>query len=138
MGHGSGRRLPPKDCRQAFARAFGGVRRGVRGGPDVVREDLHRQAPGPVPLFLTQRPQRMSCRKGRKEEIFKLNVRHTAKSMADYRHPIAAFGTQIKSPLNVIILYGIRPYIYNHSNHYQYNYNIFHILIYYLFYLYYS
>lgn len=43
---------------------------------------------------------------GKKEEIFKIDVRQTAKSMADYRHPIAAFGTQIKSPINAIMLYG--------------------------------
>lgn len=43
---------------------------------------------------------------GRKEEQFRLTVRPTAKSMADYRHPIAAFGTQTKSPVNVVILYG--------------------------------
>ena len=30
----------------------------------------------------------------------------TAKSMADYRHPIAAFGTQVKSPINAIMLFG--------------------------------
>ncbi len=43
---------------------------------------------------------------GRKEEIFHLHAIPTARSMADYRHPIAAFGTQIKSPINVIVLYG--------------------------------
>lgn len=42
----------------------------------------------------------------KKEEVFKVNVRQTPKSMADYRHPIAAFGTQIKSPVNAIMLYG--------------------------------
>ncbi len=41
-----------------------------------------------------------------KEEVFKITVRQTPKSMADYRHPIASFGTQIKSPINVIMLYG--------------------------------
>lgn len=40
------------------------------------------------------------------EEVFKVKVRQTPKSMADYRHPIAAFGTQIKSPVNAIMLYG--------------------------------
>ena len=35
-----------------------------------------------------------------------LTVRPTPKGMPDYRHPIAAFGTQIKSPLHVVILYG--------------------------------
>ncbi len=43
---------------------------------------------------------------GRKEEMFQIVVTPTARSMADYRHPIAAFGTQVKSPINVIILYG--------------------------------
>lgn len=43
---------------------------------------------------------------GKKEEVFKIGVVRTAKSMADYRHPIAAFGTQIKSPINAIVLFG--------------------------------
>ncbi len=43
---------------------------------------------------------------GRKEELFQIIVDPTPKSMADYRHPIAAFGTQLKSPINVIVLYG--------------------------------
>ena len=43
---------------------------------------------------------------GRKEEMFQIVVDPTPKSMADYRHPIAAFGTQLKSPINVIVLYG--------------------------------
>ena len=38
--------------------------------------------------------------KGRKEEMFQLTVNPTPKSMADYRHPIAAFGTQLKSPMS--------------------------------------
>lgn len=42
----------------------------------------------------------------KKEEVFKINVRQTPKSMADYRHPISSFGTQIKSPMNAIMLYG--------------------------------
>jgi len=42
----------------------------------------------------------------RKEEMFQVVVEPTAKSMANYRHPITAFGTQIKTPINVIILYG--------------------------------
>ncbi len=42
----------------------------------------------------------------KKEEVFKVNVRQTPKSMADYRHPIASFGTQIKAPINAIMLYG--------------------------------
>lgn len=43
---------------------------------------------------------------GHKEEMFRLSINASARSMADYRHPIASFGTQMKSPLNVIILYG--------------------------------
>lgn len=42
----------------------------------------------------------------KKEEVYKVSVVQTAKSMADYRHPIAAFGTQTKSPINAIMLYG--------------------------------
>lgn len=38
--------------------------------------------------------------------MWQLTVKADAKSKADYLHPIAAFGTQIKSPLNVIFLYG--------------------------------
>jgi len=41
-----------------------------------------------------------------REEVFQLTVRPTPCSMADYRHPIAAFGTLLKSPLNVVVLYG--------------------------------
>lgn len=42
----------------------------------------------------------------KKEDVFKVGVVQTAKSMADYRHPIAAFGTQVKSPINAIMLFG--------------------------------
>lgn len=41
-----------------------------------------------------------------KEEYFQVAIEPTAKSMADYRHPISLFGTQMKTPLNVIVLYG--------------------------------
>ena len=44
--------------------------------------------------------------RGKKEEFYKLEVEATARSMADYRHPISMFGTQMKSPLNVVVLYG--------------------------------
>lgn len=40
-----------------------------------------------------------------REQLFRISVRPTAKGMADYRHPIAAFGTQIKSAINVIVVY---------------------------------
>lgn len=43
---------------------------------------------------------------GRKEEMWQLVVKPSAKSLADYLHPIAAFGTQMKSPLQAIFLYG--------------------------------
>ena len=43
---------------------------------------------------------------GRREEMWQVTVRPTARSLADYLHPIAAFGTQMKSPLQVIFLYG--------------------------------
>lgn len=46
---------------------------------------------------------------GRKEEIFRLELTPTAKSLADYRHPISAFGTQTKSPMNVVVLHGNVP-----------------------------
>lgn len=43
-------------------------------------------------------------KQGHREDLFQISVRPTAKSMADYRHPIAAFGTQIKSTINVIMV----------------------------------
>lgn len=43
---------------------------------------------------------------GHREEMFQIWVKPTARSMADYRHPIAAFGTQIHSVIHVIVLYG--------------------------------
>ena len=43
---------------------------------------------------------------GRKEEMWQIAVKPTARSLADYLHPIAAFGTQMKSPLQVIFLFG--------------------------------
>lgn len=41
-----------------------------------------------------------------KDEIYDLYLNSTARSMADYRHPISAFGTQTKSPMKVVLLYG--------------------------------
>ena len=41
---------------------------------------------------------------GYKEDLFTVSVVPTAKSMADYRHPIASFGTQIKKTINVILV----------------------------------
>ena len=40
---------------------------------------------------------------GRTEELFQVVVTPTPKNRADYVHPIAAFGTQVKSPVNAII-----------------------------------
>ena len=40
-----------------------------------------------------------------KEEVFKVTVEATPKCQADYIHPIAAFGTQRRAPINVIVLY---------------------------------
>lgn len=37
---------------------------------------------------------------------FQLYVTPTKKSLADYRHPISSFGTQMKSPMNVVVLFG--------------------------------
>ena len=46
------------------------------------------------------------CIKKIKLEHYRVNVRPEASDKTDYRHPISAFGTQIKSPLNVLVLYG--------------------------------
>ena len=46
---------------------------------------------------------------GSNEEIFQLYIKPSPKGKIDYRHPIAAFGTQIKSPINVVMLYGNFP-----------------------------
>lgn len=48
-------------------------------------------------------------RYGKTEEMFKIEVIPAPRSMADYRHPIAAFGTQSKSQMDVIILHGNIP-----------------------------
>ena len=44
--------------------------------------------------------------KDSKEEMFRLELKASPRSKADYPHPIAAFGTQIKRNMNVIVLYG--------------------------------
>lgn len=41
-----------------------------------------------------------------KAEAYQLTVEPTKKSLADYSHPISAFGTDLKSPLNVVLLHG--------------------------------
>jgi len=38
------------------------------------------------------------------EDLFQIVVQPTAKSMADYRHPIASFGTQIKNAINIVTI----------------------------------
>lgn len=40
------------------------------------------------------------------EEVFKITVQATPCRMADYRHPISAFGTQAKNQMNVVVLQG--------------------------------
>lgn len=42
----------------------------------------------------------------RKEEVWQVSVKPAARNLADYLHPIAAFGTQMKSPMQIIFLYG--------------------------------
>ncbi len=44
--------------------------------------------------------------KDTKEELWQVYVNPAKKELTDYLHPIAAFGTQMKSPLNTIFLYG--------------------------------
>lgn len=46
---------------------------------------------------------------GRNEEMFRIEVAPSPRSMADYCHPIAIFGTQARSQMNVIILHGNIP-----------------------------
>ena len=43
------------------------------------------------------------------EEMFRLEVTPSPRSMADYRHPISLFGTQAKSQMNVVVLHGNNP-----------------------------
>jgi hypothetical protein len=42
----------------------------------------------------------------RTEEMYRVYVTPTPKSKADYPHPIAAFGTRVKSPIIAVFLYG--------------------------------
>lgn len=46
---------------------------------------------------------------GKKEEMFKVSLEASPRSMADYRHPISAFGTQTKSQMTVTVLHGNIP-----------------------------
>lgn len=41
-------------------------------------------------------------------EVYKLYIHSTERNKPDYGHPIAAFGTQAVSPINVVILFGQR------------------------------
>lgn len=40
------------------------------------------------------------------ETVFKVSFKQTAKNRADYRHPIAMFGTKMKKSFNVVVLFG--------------------------------
>lgn len=44
--------------------------------------------------------------KNPKVELYHLHVSKLARNQADYTHPISAFGTQLKSPLPVVVLFG--------------------------------
>lgn len=44
--------------------------------------------------------------KKEKRELYRVIVKPEVSDRTDYRHPISAFGTQVKSPMNVLILYG--------------------------------
>jgi hypothetical protein len=39
-------------------------------------------------------------------ELYHLHVSRLARNQADYIHPVSAFGTQLKSPLSVVVLFG--------------------------------
>ena len=41
-----------------------------------------------------------------KVEHYKATVRSSPRNKADYQHPISAFGTKIKNPVNVLVLFG--------------------------------
>ena len=43
---------------------------------------------------------------GTKEEIFQLEAEPSPRGLPDYRHPIGIFGTQLKNPVSVVLLYG--------------------------------
>lgn len=42
----------------------------------------------------------------KKEDMFELRIKPVPSDYADYPHPIAAFGTEMKSPLTVVAFYG--------------------------------
>ena len=41
-----------------------------------------------------------------KVDHFKATVKSSPRNQADYQHPISAFGTLVKNPINVLVLYG--------------------------------
>lgn len=74
------------------------------GGKGGVAPEQIKQLVGHLGLRVTAAEK--EGKSGANPERFRLNVVPAAKSLPDYSHPIAAFGTQIKSPLNVVVLYG--------------------------------
>lgn len=42
------------------------------------------------------------------EDVYSLKILPTPRDLTDYQHPIAAFGTELKSPLMLVVLYGSR------------------------------
>lgn len=48
----------------------------------------------------------VTLQKGTREETYMMELSQTPRSLADYPHPIAAFGTQIKPRMKVMVLYG--------------------------------
>ncbi|MDO5538188.1 MAG: hypothetical protein Q4F72_11760, partial [Desulfovibrionaceae bacterium] len=42
-----------------------------------------------------------------REEVFELQVEPADRNLADYPHPFAAFGTQLGTPLYVVVMYGM-------------------------------
>lgn len=44
--------------------------------------------------------------KKERRELYRVKLKSDAPDRADYSHPISDFGTQIKSPMNVLVLYG--------------------------------
>jgi hypothetical protein len=41
-----------------------------------------------------------------REELYQVHISKLARNQADYMHPISAFGTQLKTPLSVVVLFG--------------------------------
>lgn len=49
---------------------------------------------------------RVTKLEGKKQERYQVYFEKAARNVSDYRHPIAAFGTQMKAPVDVVVLYG--------------------------------